>query len=954
MALSFQNIPIKFQGLNRKVDDRQGIAGLLVKCENAWQDKTGKFQKRYGYDKVTLGATERYYNPTGLTALAEWRGSLVGFSGSASNISENNFYVSDSTFLPNRNGIYWPAKLEFYRARGNVGDVLAYCYTESDNYKYLTFKTSIFQHTKEFADLSSYTLTDLLGVTTGWDVSKSFGVSDGLYILASEIGDFDFKLVKLTEVNGILTAGAVVQIDPGAGSLNTWDAVYANENGTEYLYIISSATAAVIKYNIAADTMISASIIVTSGKPVAIDVHSGYVWAASCTTNVISNVLNISDLSTVKSSTLILSTGGAASVGFTTWEWVATTGVVMSDGSVVPSAWATANNGYTRSNSSDAILYTDIQYSQVCSRGFFRGGIGLEQHDDDRYYANGIALCWIRIEPDPNDTTNNVFIAMDAGEGPGSFNAKTYAHCLNGRSISLNDNTVPFSDKFMLPVSELTNSLMAIDEIENLDSNSYEYSRLLMTNVGPNVAFYDGRYFTNAGFAYYPGASFTRYDAVGGLTGTYSYVFVATYYDKQGNVHRSAPSLPIVTTPSSQDVVIDTKAYFGMYVQNSGIIEIYRSDNGAVFRRLEYTGSSQSYSGFQMVDDGSYALGPNLYTTGGILEHIAPPAAKTSWASKDRVWLVSAEDPLQVYYSKRLVPFEGPNFTDAFVLQVEDQGGELFAGASLDDKSVLFKESAIYVVFGDGPDELGQGEYSVQQVSYDTGTINPRSVVETNGGIFFASYKGIYVLTRDLQCQFIGAPVDDFDQSNITQAMVLEDRNQVWFFRASGETLVYDTYHGMWYSNKPQAAVGATIINQVPVWADALGGFFYESQSSFQDGATNYDVVIESNWLQLGGVQGYQRCRLVMLAGVVTGSYDYSLVMSYDLGDATTSETFSATATTENKWEFKPEVQKTEAFKFVWTMSGANRGLDIQNFNLDVGTKGGLSRLPDANRKVGV
>ena len=204
---------------------------------------------------------------------------------------------------------------------------------------------------------------------------------------------------------------------------------------------------------------------------------------------------------------------------------------------------------------------------------------------------------------------------------------------------------------------------------------------------------------------------------------------------------------------------------------------------------------------------------------------------------------------------------------------------------------------------------------------------------------------------------FIGAPVDDYNESLITDSLVLEDRNQVWFFRSNGETLVFDTYHGQWATFTNQPAAGATIVDgtvRYVIPGSSAASFYTESTGTFQDGATDYDVVIETNWLQIGGIQGYQRTRLATFAGKVTGAYDYSLIMTYDLGDATTTETFSGTSTTENKWEFKPKVQKTEAFRFKLTLSGSNRGFDVTNVNLDVGLKGGVTRLPDANRKAGV
>lgn len=947
MALQFQNIPVVFQGLNRKVDDRQGITGQLTTMQNAWMDKTGRIQKRYGYSQTELDDDDNFYSFDSVTALAEWRGSLIAFSGSLSNVTDVNFYVSKRADIPDRRGSYWPARLEFYRALSNVTNFVYY-YSESNTYKYLT-TGSITQFTKEMAILREYSYTDL-GISGG-SAYITFGFDNGIYFFVPYQAPSTTKIYKLTETAGELSLDTEYTPTLSVQN-NVWDAVLRNEGGVDYIYIIYQkfgVGATIAKHNIAAGTTIEYLISGLTASKYALDVHSGCVFFGYVSTGtfVSGGVLNATDLSVKTAATFLYSADG------TSVDRLAASGTVFADGTAAASVWSTDDNGLTECARQDRTLtIPGIKNSEIVTRGFSSGGLGTKKTSADTYGEN-IGLCWVRVAPDDNDATNNVFICIDAGRDDDLNYPKTYAHCLNGRTRGFDDFTRPFSEKFLFPVSEITDGIIVADVSDNLDSTNFEYSRLLMANAGPNVAFYDGKYFSNAGFAYYPSIEFDSYIGGGALTGTYYYRVVAAYKDKQGNIHRSAPSLPVTTTPVSQNVSLSIPAYFGFFAGEETIIEIYRSEDGSIYQLYDNVAATP-ITGY--TDNGGGTLGANLYTTGGILEHIAPPAARTAWASKDRIWIISAEDPIQVYFSKRIVPFEGPNFTDAFVLQVEDQGGELFAGASLDDKSVLFKKTAIYVIFGEGPDETGSGEYSIQQISYDTGTTNPRSVLETNQGVYFASQKGIYLLTKDLQTQFIGAPVDDYDESLITQAIVLEDRNQVWFFRSNGETLVFDTYHGQWCTYTNQAASSATIANGVVRYVipgTTSASFYAEDTASFQDGTTDFDVVLTSNWLQLAGVQGYQRTRLITLAGKVTGAYDYSLALTYDLGDAEATETFSDSDTTENKHEFKPKVQKTEAFKFTLTLSGSNRGFDLVNFNLNVGNKGGSTRLPTANRTEG-
>lgn len=962
MALQFQNVPLVFNGLNNKIDVRKGLQGQWTTLQNCWMDKTGRLQKRYGYTVSEFGSDNNFFATNDVTAIAEWKGSLVAFSGSLSNVAETNYYVSKNGIAPDRRGTYWAGKLEFYRAKSNVG-TLSYCqHCESNDYKFIFESGVITQCTKELAPLREYSQAELGITVTLTGSAVMLGTPTGFYFVNGPVLK-DYNWYKFDVVDGALTLSDSGSVGVTTTS-NKWDIVLRLESGITYFYIITDEDTVgtrVTKYRPDNDTSITQNVSVTTGTHFAIDVHSDFVFYAfnDASNDVRAGVLNVGDLSVKTALAALLSSPGAGN-----WEWLACSGVVFSDGSASPSVWASGDNVFemrcrrgdnTATENSSA---TTLFGAQIISRGYSINALGTRKYNETDVYALNEAVCWIKVKPDPNFDANIVAMCVDAGTDDISFSKiKSHAHCLNGRAMHFDDNDYPFSEKLTFPITEITNGYMVADIVDNSKSRSYEYARLLMADVGPNVGFYDGKLYTNAGFAYIPSFTGSVPAVAGGLTGTFSYVVIATYKDAQGNIHRSAPSLPQTFTVSSETVSLSINYYAGMWANRDGRIEIYRSEDGGIYRKLLTNVTLEFANPVGTTDTGSFELGENLYTTGGILEHIAPPAARSTWVSKDRAWIISAEEPLQVYFSKRLVPFEGPNFTDAFVLQVEDQGGELFAGASLDDKSVLFKRTAIYIIFGDGPDELGNGEYVAQQISYDTGTTNPRSVVESNQGIWFASKKGIYLLTKDLQTQFVGAPVDDYDESLITDSIVIEDRNQVWFFRSNGETLVFDTYHGQWCTFTPQLATGATIVDgtvRYVVPGASTASFYTESTSTFQDGTTNYDVVLQSNWIQLAGVQGYQRTRKIMIAGEVTGAYDYSLAMSYDLGDATTSETFSASSTTENKWEFKPNVQKTEAFRMQLTLSGGNRGLDVQNINLEIGSKGGTSRIPSANRKVGV
>lgn len=61
-------------------------------------------------------------------------------------------------------------------------------------------------------------------------------------------------------------------------------------------------------------------------------------------------------------------------------------------------------------------------------------------------------------------------------------------------------------------------------------------------------------------------------------------------------------------------------------------------------------------------------------------------------------------------------------------------------------------------------------------------------------GIMYKSNKGIYLLNRSLQVDYIGSPVEDYNSQNITSADLIQDKNRRRFLTSSGVTLVYDYY----------------------------------------------------------------------------------------------------------------------------------------------------------------
>ena len=91
---------------------------------------------------------------------------------------------------------------------------------------------------------------------------------------------------------------------------------------------------------------------------------------------------------------------------------------------------------------------------------------------------------------------------------------------------------------------------------------------------------------------------------------------------------------------------------------------------------------------------------------------------------------------------------------------------------SLGNNFVVFKESAILVYGGQGPDNLGNGDYQdPYTVSHAVGCKNAASIARVPGGVVFAGDAGIYMLNESLQLEFIGKDVYSEYKENGTEVV---------------------------------------------------------------------------------------------------------------------------------------------------------------------------------------
>lgn len=394
----------------------------------------------------------------------------------------------------------------------------------------------------------------------------------------------------------------------------------------------------------------------------------------------------------------------------------------------------------------------------------------------------------------------------------------------------------------------------------------------------------------------------------------YYYQFTYEWTDNQGNAFRSAPSIPItVTTTGTTSTNTLTVPTLRLTEKISNPVKIvgYRwSAAQEIYYQFTSIASpvlnDPTVDAVTIVDCVSDAtiLGNNiLYTTGGVVENTGAPAASSVFTFDSRLFYISAEDPNLLGYSKQVIESTPVELSDLFTIFVPPdlgaQGptGPLRCGSQMDDKAILFKASAINYFNGTGPDNTGaNSQYSEPVfITSTVGCSNQKSIIFQPGGLMFEfqSEAGnqIWLLGRNLSTEYIGAPVQAYTQNATVQSAVnIPGTNEVRFTMSSGITLVYDYYYGQWDTFVNIPAVSSTLYQGLHTYISSLGGVFQETPGKYLDGSNPVLMGFTTGWINLAGLQSYQRAYYFYLLGTYLSPHKLSIQIAYDYNSSPTQQ----------------------------------------------------------------
>lgn len=518
------------------------------------------------------------------------------------------------------------------------------------------------------------------------------------------------------------------------------------------------------------------------------------------------------------------------------------------------------------------------------------------------------------------NSSGNVIAKLAYSNGAGYLTKGLPSVTVSGTTASLpyllKDMITAVNKNTNVPAGTQVNGIYAQIGI-NLAQFNFSSTNLGTAEIGANLNLsggflwsYDGSQLVEQNFHLWPDLTLnvdgtyhglTTNTAGGNLTDQ-KYFYVATYEwsDNQGNLFRSAPSIPVSITTAGGNTSTNTIKVpcLNLTYKTNVKIVVYRWSTA---QQVYYQVTSVSVPTLNVVTGQSVTITDTfadatilgnsiLYTTGGVVEDIGPPATSAMTLYKSRLFLVDAEDQNLMWFSKQVIESTPVEMSDLFTIYVaptlsaQGNTGPITALSALDDKLIIFKKNAIYYLVGNGPDNTGANNDFSDPVfiTSTVGCSNPSSIVFMPNGLMFQSDKGIWLLGRDLSTTYIGAPVEQYNAATVQSAVNVPGTNQVRFTLSTGITLMYDYFFQQWGSFVGVPAISSTLYQNLHTFINSYGQVFQESPGTYLDGSNPVLMSFTTSWLNLAGLQGYERAYFFYLLATYLSPHKLNIQIAYD------------------------------------------------------------------------
>ena len=448
--------------------------------------------------------------------------------------------------------------------------------------------------------------------------------------------------------------------------------------------------------------------------------------------------------------------------------------------------------------------------------------------------------------------------------------------------------------------------------------------------------------------------------------GTYTMAFTETWEDAAGNWYESGySSICTVTTTVGNLAIKPTivrppslKRRTGASVRDG--LTVYRSLPATTGDNTLYLANGRNYPATPLpVSDADLPFGEVLYTEGGVLPNTPAPACRHITQFQKRLVLSGCGDGSRVYWSKELDAGFAAEFASdntLFQQQIPRAAGRVVGTQEMNGKLVVVGEEQIGIVYGNGPDNKGiQGGYSqFETVVEDVGTTwtSVKSLRLAAEGLWFQTKYGLRLfsgqsLARDAAGKFIGSEVDSLVGASRMVALSGGLTQQTRFIGAS-KCVVWDQHWGQFTEFSNHDSIDACLSASTYYLIKNSNRLF--RRKSYEDGVDTVSVLpltgyIETAWISLAQIQGFQRVYKILLLLETSGSPDVVVNVAYDGNNTFTLA--AAIATTQLgpivQYEIQLVQQKCQSIKIAVAIndSGFQTRHRLTNIALSVGLKKG-------------
>lgn len=557
-------------------------------------------------------------------------------------------------------------------------------------------------------------------------------------------------------------------------------------------------------------------------------------------------------------------------------------------------------------------------------------------------------------------------------------------------------------------VSTIGGALLDLDYEDSTAQVQAVYLNGTTYFAGAAPKLYDGSTLSEVGFWFYPDTPTTTVTTGGQLSaGTYSYAIAYFWTDNSGKEWFSPVILgpPGSTQPSGSSgvsVVVTDGAAVTLanitYLQGSDKknvrIGIYRTPvNGTQYflianiPNVDILGLlSTSYT------DGAPDTSLNgqlLYTDGSQPPYLAPPGISYLTASPNQLYALVSETQ-EVWVSG----ITGQNVPPQYV-QGQTIGVPLLEQPPV---GVMVMDGLLYIT---GPNDWLTTNATGQlnsltptvfqfappvKLPFDSGCVSAQSLLLSEDGIYYQSKKGIQLLSRSQQTNFIGESVKNFPGQVLGVAQIT-NQQQIRFLMAS-QTLVFDYVFKRWsiYTYRQSPSLNNAVVSCC-AWLDdwvhleSNGNAQQEIAGIFTDNGQFIKRNIELPWIKPSGLNGYARCWEFVILGESKSvtSLNVSIAYQYDptyidklridgnqvnpnsvygvnlggYGNTTQGQYGSNVPGRAFQFQGTMPRQKATSFKFLISdVESDGEAVALNVLSLTVGLYNGLARLP-AGKRVG-